>query len=85
MRCDLALEVSVKAGDLRKRLSEITKPITQLYQTWQALPATLRQGFHRLILPVGFVAGQSGTAELGCLFRLIRHFDGDDSTVVRYS
>ena len=71
-----------RLSDLKKQISQIAEPITRLFETWQSLSTPLRQRFQQLVLPVGFVAGQSGTAELGCLFKLFRHFDDDDSTVV---
>ena len=70
-----------RLNDLKKQMTQIAEPITRLHETWQHLPTPLSMQFQQLILPVGFVAGQNGTAELGCLFKLFGHLDGDDSTV----
>lgn len=48
-----------------EQLSEITKPLTHLPDTWQALPAPFQRRFGRLILPVGFVNEEVRTAGLG--------------------
>ncbi len=76
------LEHGVKASDLKEKLDSITQPLIHLYETWLQLPHIARRRFHQLILPVGFVVGQSGTAELGLLFRRLGDCDGGNSTVV---
>jgi site-specific DNA recombinase len=53
---------------VRQQLSEITHPLTHLFETWEALPPSLQCRFGRLILPVGFVNAEARTAELGLLF-----------------
>jgi DNA invertase Pin-like site-specific DNA recombinase len=52
-----------------RHLQEITEPLMHLRQTWRALKGPVQRRFERLIVPVGFVVGQSRTAELGHLFR----------------
>ena len=59
----------VNADEIRQRLREIVEPLTNLFATWKALPDALQRRFQRLVLPVGFVARESRTAELGLLFR----------------
>jgi len=66
-----SVECKFRAGDITQRLTEITKPLTQLPGTWKALPNALRHRFQRLVLPVGFATGTIGTADLGLLFRTI--------------
>jgi hypothetical protein len=67
---------------LSVHLDEITEPLTHLRRTWNTLPMALRPRFHQLLLPVGFVNGKVGTAELGPLFNLFRQFAGVNSAWV---
>ena len=63
-------------------LGEITEPLSRLRETWTALLGPFRRRFDRLILPVGFVAGESRTAELGLLFRALGDLaDGNSNGV----
>jgi len=59
----------VNVTEIRQHLDRLTYPLTHLPETWQSLPTTFQRRFQRLILPVGFVRGESGTAEVGLLFR----------------
>jgi site-specific DNA recombinase len=72
----------VDAREIRDALDEITKPLSALRETWQAMPAALRRRFNRLVVPTGFVTGETRTAELGLLFRLLGDLRGDNSPVV---
>ena len=67
---------------LRKDLGEITEPLAQLRETWEYLPDLFRHRFKRLILPVGFVNGETRTAELGLLFAAFRGLSEGKTTVV---
>lgn len=74
-RLQYALEANAIQGpldinQLKSYLAEISKPLAQLAQTWESLPARSRRRFEQILLPVGFVHQKSRTAELGCLFRL---------------
>jgi site-specific DNA recombinase len=59
----------VNIAAIRENLHEIAEPLTHLSETWQSLPLPLQRRFHRLVLPVGFVFGESRTADLGLIFR----------------
>jgi DNA invertase Pin-like site-specific DNA recombinase len=59
---------AVNPAILRNRVHEITKPLSDLRETWTALEPSRQQRFQRLLLPVGFVVGRIGTADLGLLF-----------------
>lgn len=67
---------------IRAELAEITKPLTELSNTWHTLQPPFRRRFERLVLPVGFVNGETRTAELGLLFRTFGALAGNDSNVV---
>jgi DNA invertase Pin-like site-specific DNA recombinase len=73
---------SVDVTEIRKHLNEIIRPLSCLPETWQSLPTAIQRRFQRLILPVGFVHGESGTAELGLLFRALGDLDGGKTTAV---
>jgi DNA invertase Pin-like site-specific DNA recombinase len=59
----------VNVAAIRENLDEIAEPLTHLPETWQSLQFPLQRRFHRLVLPVGFVFGESRTADLGLIFR----------------
>src|SRR2546426_1167574 len=61
----------VNPDRVREQLGMIAEPLAQLKETWLVLPEPFRRRFERLVLPVGFVNGQSRTAELGLLFRAL--------------
>ncbi len=63
-------------------LCEIKAPLSNLNMASESLSPTLRQRFNRLVLPVGFVHGQIGTAETALLFRTFRGFSTTNSTGV---
>jgi site-specific DNA recombinase len=63
--------------DLKAVLSDIdqiTKPLTELRQTWSTLGPALRSRFQRSMLPVGYVNGRIGTAERALFFRTLEDF-----------
>lgn len=72
----------VNVAAIRDNLDEISKPLTHLPETWQALPILFQRRFHRLVLPVGFVYGESRTAELGLLFMAIGNLVGRNTNGV---
>ncbi len=73
---------TIDVAEVREHFQEISLPLVQLRNTWQAIPPPFRRRFERLVLPVGFVIGQSRTADLGGLFSFIRGFAVADSSVV---
>lgn len=79
---DMPLPNRADAREIRGALDEITKPLSALRETWQAMPTPFRRRFNRLVVPVGFVTGETRTAELGLLFRLLGDLGGDNSHVV---
>ena len=70
------------AREIRDALDEIAKPLSALRETWQGMPSPFRRRFNRLVVPVGFVTGETRTAELGLLFRLLGDLGRDNSHVV---
>lgn len=67
---------------IESELEIITAPLSQLKTTWEAFSPTVKRRFNRLLLPVGFVHGQIGTAETALLFRSFRGFASAHSTGV---
>jgi len=67
---------------VREQLGVIAEPLAQLKETWHVLPDPFRRRFERLVLPVGFVNGQTRTAELGLLFRALGALAGGNSNGV---
>lgn len=61
---------SLDLANLRNNLRQITAPLANLADTWKRADPALHQRFKRMLLPVGFPAGQIRTAELGRLFYL---------------
>ncbi|MGC1685730.1 MAG: hypothetical protein WA734_08935, partial [Candidatus Acidiferrales bacterium] len=72
----------INHAEVRTQLGDITEPLSQLRETWETLPDAIRRRFDRLILPVGFVNGESRTAELGLLFRTLGDLAHEKSNVV---
>jgi DNA invertase Pin-like site-specific DNA recombinase len=64
------------------RIEEIVAPLTHLEEAWLSLPPGLKQRFQRMILPVGYVMGEIGTAEMSCFFSTFQRTRGRESTVV---
>lgn len=58
----------LEEGQILSKMDEICAPLAHLEQTWLSLPPPLKQRFQRMVLPVGFVMGEIGTAEMSCLF-----------------
>ena len=83
-----ALEGAVSSNDgsvgqpVEEQLQAIIEPLTNLQRTWRSLPDALQPRFVRLLLPVGFVYGRIGTAELGLLFRVFGGSGNSESSVV---
>jgi site-specific DNA recombinase len=72
----------VNAQHIRKHLSEIIDPLTNLRATWNSLKPLPRRRFDRLLLPAGFVNGKIRTAQLGLLFSTTVASGSEDSSVV---
>jgi site-specific DNA recombinase len=60
---------SLNPKAILREIGEITKPLSELMQTWQVMEPAFRPRFNRLLLPVGYVSGEIRTAERGLLFR----------------
>jgi DNA invertase Pin-like site-specific DNA recombinase len=72
----LALEIqehqSTDSARVQANLERIMRPLSDLQDTWSALPPNLRARFGRLMLPGGFLVGKTRTADLGLLFSVFR-------------
>jgi DNA invertase Pin-like site-specific DNA recombinase len=73
---------SIDVSEIREHFQEISMPLVQLRRTWQTIKPPFRRRFERLVLPAGFVIGQSRTAALGGLFSFFGEFADGDSSVV---
>jgi site-specific DNA recombinase len=67
---------------IHSALTEITQPLLELRATWSSIPPGFQRRFNHMVLPVGFVFGNSRTAELGPLFRSLGGLSGMNSHVV---
>ena len=76
---------AVSIDEVRTQLQEIMNPLAKLRETWHELMPRSRRRFDRLLLPGGFVAGQSRTAQMGRLFSIIGTFPPGDSSVVPFT
>jgi site-specific DNA recombinase len=72
---------AVPTPEIRAQLDQIVAPLSDLASTWKTLPDAQKRRFHQYVLPVGFAAGESGTADLGLVFRLFRQFQEGNSHV----
>jgi hypothetical protein len=73
---------TIDVAEVREHFEEIAMPLVELRRTWQTIHPPFRRRFERLVLPAGFVTGQTRTAELGGLFSFFRGFAQPDSSVV---
>jgi site-specific DNA recombinase len=67
---------------VRRQLHTITAPLTNLPEIWDRFDLVSRQRFKRMLLPVGFVAGQIRTAEKALLFSLIHSSPNSNTMLV---
>jgi DNA invertase Pin-like site-specific DNA recombinase len=65
---DVRNHVVVSIDEIRSKIREIVEPLADLRKTWHALREPFRGRFNRMLLPGGFVNGQSRTAQMGLLF-----------------
>src|ERR1039458_5598173 len=72
---------TIDVAEVREHFQEISMPLVQLRRTWQTIQPPFRRRFERLVLPTGFVIGQSRTAPLGGLFSFLGGFTHADSSV----
>ncbi len=79
---DMAMPERLDARRVQSELREITLPISELKRTWQSIPVGFQRRFNHMVLPVGFVVGESRTAELGPLFKVLEDLQGTDSQEV---
>ena len=73
---------TIDMAEVRAKFQEIAAPLVNLRRTWKTIQPPFRRRFERLVLPAGFVIGQSRTAELGGLFSFFRGFAHAESSVV---
>lgn len=71
-----AVEDTARAGQfdlqqIHSALEEIAQPLSELRATWANIPVGFQRRFNHMVVPVGFVIGESRTAEIGPLFRLL--------------
>ncbi|MGD0309679.1 MAG: recombinase family protein [Acidobacteriota bacterium] len=74
--------LTIEVDEVREHFHEIAKPLVDLRSTWRSIHPPFRRRFERLILPAGFLTGQTRTAELGGLFSFFRVLAHPDSSVV---
>src|SRR5207244_4230200 len=63
----LSLEIksdSISSYEIQGNLDRIVAPLSDLPSTWEHLPIAKKRRFQHYVLPVGFTAGEIGTAEL---------------------
>jgi site-specific DNA recombinase len=74
-----AVPARVDAMQIQSDLEAITAPLAELTRTWQSIPVGFQRRFNHMVVPVGFVIGQSRTAETGPLFRVLGDIGGTNS------
>ena len=65
---------NISVREIQQNIDKILQPLANLAATWRSLTTAQKQRFHQCVLPVGFVAGESRTAQLGLLFEVLKHF-----------
>jgi len=80
---DMAVPERLDMKQVQAELQGITRPLSELKRTWHSIPVGFQRRFNHMVLPVGFVVGESRTAELGPLFRVLGEFGGANSHGVR--
>jgi hypothetical protein len=76
---DAAASADVDTRRIQENLEKIALPLQRLKATWQSLPVGFQRRFNHMVLPVGFVIGQTRTAALGPLFSTFEDTEGTDS------
>jgi site-specific DNA recombinase len=76
---DIAMPDRFDVKQVRVELKEITRTLVDLKATWNSIPVGSQRRFNQMLLPVGFVIGESRTAELGLLFRALGGMGGTNS------
>ena len=70
------------AARIRAALEEVMRPLSELKVTWSSIPTGFHRRFNHMVLPIGFVVGESRTAELGPIFRALDDFGHGNSQEV---
>lgn len=70
---------SLSVRRIEADLNRIVAPLSNVAATWESLPPAPKRRFQQLVLPVGFLAGGIGTAEVGLLFRVFQQFEQRNS------
>jgi len=86
-RKQLSLEIatkndSISIREIQAQLDRIVEPLSDLPSTWDSLSVAQKRRFQQYVLPVGFTAGEIGTAELGLIFRVFRQLQNGSTHVV---
>jgi hypothetical protein len=76
---DMAMPERLDIKQVQAELQGITRPLSELKRTWHSIPVGFQRRFNHMVLPVGFVVGESRTAELGGLFRTLGEYPGANS------
>jgi site-specific DNA recombinase len=63
-----AMPSRVDLSQIQASLEKIILPLQQLKRTWKSIPVGFQRRFNHMVVPAGFVVGQSRTAQLGPLF-----------------
>lgn len=72
-------------AEIDSDFEEITTPLLKLPDTWNGLPLQRQQRFQQVLLPVGYICGQIGTADMGRLFSTFSRPEGLSATAVASS
>jgi len=73
---------SLSVRQIEADLDRLAAPLSDMAAAWEGLPVAQKRRFQQYVLPVGFLAGGIGTADLGLLFRVFRQFEDTNSHVV---
>lgn len=69
----------VDAKQIQRDVEAIAAPLAVLKRTWRSVPVGFQRRFNHMVVPAGFIVGQSRTAEIGPLFRFLGDVSGTDS------
>jgi site-specific DNA recombinase len=76
---DAAMPNRVDVSQIEANLDKIILPVQRLKCTWESIPVGFQRRFNHMVVPVGFVIGESRTAQLGPLFSTFRQFENANS------
>jgi hypothetical protein len=67
----IAIPERLNADQIQAAFGEVRLPLSRLRATWNSIPVGFHRRFNHMVLPVGFVIGETRTAELGPIFRAL--------------